>query len=615
MPGVGSDIWVLLKFRKSASRRAPNGQPDGGCCGGAPATISSRLRRAADIVTMQALRDVVIFVTGGITFLPLCLVIVWLAHAVLSPPPVDSASEWTKGDDSEAGEPESLPPPLPPRDARPTPDAEWHATARQVLVDLAQQRPPQRGQPHVARAGWVLIRRHFHAPPMSELRIPRPGTSDGDLGPMHLAQVGSPWHSDATLAVLRGSMLYLYAFVQQDELHASGHATPRPGQSVLVESLVPVVALDLRFVLIGLQTVYGEAQDPAQRIREGVLYKRKNAVQLRTSPQALGIYTAPRKVSGSAAGTPAYSFASLLASSGAAMDGTGAAPGAPSKVTKTFMFCPSAPALEDWYTGMYIASQLPYDALSGLRLPVLPSELDAAEMTRPDPACAALNVLVARLFRSIAPTAAAEAGLIDKMMRKVALAKLPNILTDVQVQSVNLGSSPPRLSNLRLVSPEERRQAEAPVLKGPSASSESEDADAACIEMSLAFEGNVHMSAAAKLVLSSGFSFSSFSRGKQKKSESPDVDKKDAKKGGYKVNLNMDIEFTRIVGTMRLLVKPPPSDRLWWAFVEPPELDLKITPIVSSRQVGWQYALDLIDAKIREAVRGSFLTNCENVFS
>lgn len=421
-----------------------------------------------------------------------------------------------------------------------------------------------------------------------------------------------------------------------------------------MDTLVPVVAIDVRWALQSLETVYGDAQAPdgvGKQIREGALFKRKNAVHIRTLPGAKGVYLAPRRVCSAASGTVVYTFATHLAAAGAAADGGGVRlPNAPSKVVKAYLFCPSGPALEDWYTALYLASQLPLDALSGLRLPPLPSLLSsppsqshrqtsadsadggAAAQTGDDPACAALNTLVSRLYRSLAPTAATEAGLIEKMMRKIALARLPSMLTEVQVRSVNLGSSPPQVSHLRLVSADERRALEAPLFKGSGASSEQEDEDAACVEMRVEFDGQMHMSASAQLVLSQGFSLGSFTmsnknkssleeslerdhkaQSKLEKDNKDDTDKRDKKgdskekdgkrTGRYEVDLNMDIEFTRIVGTLRVLVKPPPSDRVWFGFVQSPELGLKVTPIVSSRQVGWQYVLDLIDSKIREAVR------------
>lgn len=549
---------------------------------------------------MQALRDVCLFVTGGLTFVPLCLVVAWLLHLVLSPPVRPPEDDHKQDDDGV----HQTPPELPARDIQPTPDSEWHVTACQVLSDLAAHRVPQRGQPHVSRAGWVLIRRTFASPATSEIvSTSNSHVARNDSDSARVQVVGPSWHRDAALAVLRGPMLYLFAHVSFED--ANNQSPP------LVARLIPVLALDMRLVLVGLQTVYGDAQEPGNALREGVLFKRKNAVQLRTLAQAQGIYTAPRTISGSASGTAVYAYATQLLACGASPNGSGARPGAPSKMSKAFLFCASAPALEDWHSGLYTASILPLDALSGLRLPHLPSDDPVEQHEQRDEASAALNALLERIYRSVAPTAAAEAGLIEKMMRKVALARLPSFLTDVEVREVNLGSSPPHISNLRTVSPTQRRLNEAAVFKGNSASTEAEDFDTACLEMDLVFQGKVSMTVSAKLVLSNGFSLSSLNLGTKKGNASLEVEQsknskeKSAKDkmGAYKVNVEMNVEFTRVEGTMRLLIKPPPSNRVWFAFVNPPDLEIKITPIVSSRQVGWQRALDLIDSKIREAVR------------
>ena len=58
----------------------------------------------------------------------------------------------------------------------------------------------------------------------------------------------------------------------------------------------------------------------------------------------------------------------------------------------------------------------------------------------------------------------------------------------------------------------------------------------------------------------------------------------------------------RLQGHILLRIKPPPSNRIWLCFDTMPEMDLKIEPEVSTRQITYTFILRAIESRIREVV-------------
>lgn len=55
-------------------------------------------------------------------------------------------------------------------------------------------------------------------------------------------------------------------------------------------------------------------------------------------------------------------------------------------------------------------------------------------------------------------------------------------------------------------------------------------------------------------------------------------------------------------GNVRVLIKPPPSDRIWWCFTEQPKMDIDIEPVVGPRAIKWGTLLSFIQKKMREGM-------------
>lgn len=73
------------------------------------------------------------------------------------------------------------------------------------------------------------------------------------------------------------------------------------------------------------------------------------------------------------------------------------------------------------------------------------------------------------------------------------------------------------------------------------------------------------------------------------------------------VDLLLAITLEKIEGPMLIKFKPPPSNRIWYSFENEPFINLKIEPVISSRQVTYNIITNSIEKKFKEAIRDSLV--------
>ncbi|KRH34290.1 hypothetical protein GLYMA_10G174700v4 [Glycine max] len=80
------------------------------------------------------------------------------------------------------------------------------------------------------------------------------------------------------------------------------------------------------------------------------------------------------------------------------------------------------------------------------------------------------------------------------------------------------------------------------------------------------------------------------------------------------VPLSLAIRVTSLRGTMRLHIKPPPSDRLWYGFTSMPDIDFNLESSVGEHKItSAHFALFLVN-RIKTGVRETLvLPNCESL--
>ncbi|XP_039123048.1 testis-expressed protein 2-like isoform X2 [Dioscorea cayenensis subsp. rotundata] len=80
------------------------------------------------------------------------------------------------------------------------------------------------------------------------------------------------------------------------------------------------------------------------------------------------------------------------------------------------------------------------------------------------------------------------------------------------------------------------------------------------------------------------------------------------------VPLSLAIKISSLRGTLRLYIKPPPSDQLWFAFTSMPEIAWNLDSAVGDRKITSSHVALLIGNRVKAAIRDSIvLPNCECV--
>ena len=73
------------------------------------------------------------------------------------------------------------------------------------------------------------------------------------------------------------------------------------------------------------------------------------------------------------------------------------------------------------------------------------------------------------------------------------------------------------------------------------------------------------------------------------------------------VDLLLSITIEKLEGPMLVKFKPPPSERIWYSFESEPLINLKIEPIISSRQLTYNIITNSIEKKLKEAIKDTLV--------
>jgi hypothetical protein len=221
-----------------------------------------------------------------------------------------------------------------------------------------------------------------------------------------------------------------------------------------------------------------------------------------------------------------------------------------------YLFSSNCSEKEDFYHALVAAqakSPLPQPLDSACTIK-LQSSIHSNTLT---PETRAFNALINRVFLALHRTTFLEDVVREKIEKKIARVAKPAFISYVSVQSIDLGDAGPILSN--------------PRLKDIHISGDM------ILSMDIKYTGGVKVviSAIAKLDLGQRFKVRT-------------------------VDLMLAGSLQRLQGRLLIRIKPPPSNRIWFCFENIPDMDIKIEPIVSSRQITYNWILRTIENRIRE---------------
>lgn len=170
-----------------------------------------------------------------------------------------------------------------------------------------------------------------------------------------------------------------------------------------------------------------------------------------------------------------------------------------------------------------------------------------------------LNALIGRIFLGIYRTKDLECFVREKITKKISRVNRPSFLSSIKVQKMDMGDAAPILVNPRL---------------------RDLTVEGECVvEADVRYAGNFRIEVATTASLELGTRFKT-----------------------REVNLVLAVVLRRLEGHVLFRIKPPPSNRLWFAFDKMPRLEMTIEPIVSSRQITYTVILRQIENRIKEVI-------------
>jgi hypothetical protein len=173
-----------------------------------------------------------------------------------------------------------------------------------------------------------------------------------------------------------------------------------------------------------------------------------------------------------------------------------------------------------------------------------------------------INALMGRAFLALYRTSFLEEHFRRKITKKISRVAKPTFITKIALQSVDLGEGAPFITNPRL-------------------KDLTVDGDLT-VEADVNYAGNVRIviSATARIDLGQRFK-------------------------PREVDLILAVVIKKLEGHGLLRFKPAPSNRVWMSFEKMPDIEMKVEPIVSSRQVTYSIILQAIERRIRETIAES----------
>lgn len=175
-----------------------------------------------------------------------------------------------------------------------------------------------------------------------------------------------------------------------------------------------------------------------------------------------------------------------------------------------------------------------------------------------------INAILGRLFLSLQRTETLKYFFHERLYQKLSKVKKPDFLDDFVVEEVDVGNSAPIFTNPKLIELS---------LEGLTK-----------ISCDFLYKGDLSVLVSTKATINLG------SRFKQRE-----------------VALQLSLKLKELSGPLIFLMKPPPSNRVWYTFKTEPILDVEVEPVVSSNKLSYNMITNAIKGKFAEALKESLV--------
>jgi hypothetical protein len=235
-----------------------------------------------------------------------------------------------------------------------------------------------------------------------------------------------------------------------------------------------------------------------------------------------------------------------------------------------FLFADNTSDKEDFYFAMLKNQERKPDAVNN---PPIPLQFDVKDMialvqrlhsSEEHLQTRWINAMLGRIFLSLYKTSDVENFIRAKITKKISRVKTPSLISGIILRHIDMGEGAPFVTNPRL---------------------KDLTVDGDCVvEADVRYTGNFRLEIAATARIDLGTRFKA-----------------------REVNLLLAVVLKKIEGHCFLRVKPPPSNRVWMTFSQPPKIEMSIEPIVSSRQITYTLILRQIENRIKEVIAESIV--------
>ncbi|CCH61864.1 hypothetical protein TBLA_0F03260 [Henningerozyma blattae CBS 6284] len=271
--------------------------------------------------------------------------------------------------------------------------------------------------------------------------------------------------------------------------------------------------------------------------------------------------------------TNKLNFDSLTNNSSVTSDST------PSSSNQFFLYFDNNTEKEDWYFKLINASknnktkQKNINPLLDSNLTANTAHLNTRDMlyliqtlnsTEGQLSTKWLNALIGRIFLSLQQTNTLNDLLRDKLYKKLTKINTPGFLDDFVIEKVDVGNAAPMITNPKLfeLSPDGLTK----------------------IGFDLIYKGNLTLRIATKAQINLG------SRFKQRT-----------------ISIKLEVKLKEMSGPILIMIKPPPSNRIWYTFQSEPTIDIDVEPIVSSNKLNYNVVTNTIKSKFAVAIKESLV--------